>query len=131
MRPPAYLTRLPGGATGWDLAGGVNGDVRALVRVLDMFVRQGLVSRLADREDSGGKRLVLAQAGRAQCALFHQIATGLEHENRAALPPESIAALITGLSTLLANPDTLATAPSGTNVKAEAQHPEQEPPHAP
>ncbi|MFT8886321.1 MAG: MarR family transcriptional regulator [Acetobacter papayae] len=105
MRPVAYLTMLPVGGTQSDLACAMNVDCSALVRVLDMLEKQGLVSRQPDRQDRRAKRLMLTQAGQAQCALFHQIATGLEHENRAALPPETIATLITGLTTLLASPD--------------------------
>ncbi len=127
MRPLAYLTMLPNGSTQSDLACAMNVDSSALVRVLDMLEKQGLVSRHPDRQDRRAKRLVLTQAGQAQCALFHQIATRLEHENRAVLPPENITALITGLTTLLASPDIPPETPADTGSAC----PDQEPTHAP
>jgi MarR family transcriptional regulator for hemolysin len=126
MRPLAYLTMLPDGSTQSDLACAMNVDSSALVRVLDMLEKQGLVCRQPDRQDRRAKRLVLTPAGQAQCGLFHQIATKLEHENRAALPPESLAALITGLTTLLASPDI----PPETLAGASPACPEQEAHHA-
>lgn len=101
MRPLAYLTMLPKGATQSELAAAMNVDCSALVRVLDLLQKQGFVTRQPDRLDRRAKRLVLTRAGQARCALFHRIAADLERESCASLAPHTIENLIEGLTTLL------------------------------
>ncbi|MFT9259006.1 MAG: MarR family transcriptional regulator, partial [Acetobacter sp.] len=101
MRPLAYLTMLPEGATQSELAAAMNVDCSALVRVLDLLQKQGFVSRQPDRQDRRAKRLMLTPAGHARCALFHRIAAELERESCESLSPGTIGHLIEGLTTLL------------------------------
>lgn len=101
MRPMAYLRMLPKGATQRDLAHTMNIDCSALVRVLDLLEKQGLITRKPDAQDRRAKRLFLTEAGQEQCRLFHQIAADLERDIKQALPPAQTDALIHSLSTLL------------------------------
>lgn len=101
MRPMAYLRMLPEGATQRDLAQTMTIDCSALVRVLDLLEKQGLIIRKPDAQDRRAKRLFLTEAGVEQCRLFHQIAAELEHDIRATLPPAQAHTLTHTLSTLL------------------------------
>lgn len=101
MRPMAYLRMLPEGATQRDLAQTMNIDCSALVRVLDLLEKQKLIIRQPDAQDRRAKRLLLTDAGKEQCRLFHHIAADLEREIRCALPPSQTDLLIRSLSTLL------------------------------
>lgn len=90
MRPLTYLTMLPNGATQSSLAAAMDVDCSALVRVLDLLEKQGLLARQPDTHDRRVKRLVLTPAGQARCDMFHQIAAGLEREDCQDIPPAQV-----------------------------------------
>lgn len=101
MRPMAYLMMMPDGATQRDLANAMDTDCSALVRVLDLLEKEGLISRQTDAGDRRAKRLILTPQGQKKCALFHDISAQEEKTITQELPSEDIRSLIGQLDQLL------------------------------
>ncbi|WP_197603286.1 MarR family winged helix-turn-helix transcriptional regulator [Acetobacter senegalensis] len=101
MRPMAYLMMMPDGATQRDLASAMDTDCSALVRVLDLLEKEGLVSRHTDQEDRRAKRLTLTAKGQKKCVLFHEVSAQVEQTITQGLPKADIRSLIRQLDQIL------------------------------
>lgn len=102
MRPMAYLMMMPDGATQRDLAAAMDTDCSALVRVLDLLEKEGLISRQPDTQDRRAKRLILTENGQKKCAVFHQVAAQMEQTMTQDVATEDIRSLTQQLDQLLA-----------------------------
>lgn len=107
MRPLAYLMMMPEGATQRDLALVMDTDCSALVRVLDLLEKEGLIARIPDAQDRRAKCLSLTPAGRKQCSLFHKISAQVEQSMKKGMSAQDTQALLTRMDALLAIAHTL------------------------
>lgn len=101
VRPMVYLMMMPGGASQRDLAMALDTDGSALVRVLDLLEKAGLVERRPDADDRRANSLFLTGEGRRACRRFHEIAARLEAELTAGLSPADGAVLAGRLDDIL------------------------------
>lgn len=107
MRPLAYLMMMPEGTTQRDLALMMDTDCSALVRVLDLLEKEGLLARVPDPQDRRAKCLSLTPAGREACALFHSVAGKVEEHMKTGMSTQDARALLTRMDALLAVAHTL------------------------
>ncbi|MFT8432152.1 MAG: MarR family transcriptional regulator, partial [Acetobacter orientalis] len=82
-------------------------DCSALVRVLDLLVKEGFVARQPDVQDRRAKHIMLTPSGQQRCALFHQVAAQVEQDMTQTLPLPDRKPLIALLDTVLATPPEL------------------------
>lgn len=101
MRPLAYLMMMPEGTTQRDLALVMDTDCSALVRVLDLLEKEGLLSRTPDAQDRRAKCLSLTPAGREKCALFHKVAGEVEHSMKQGMTAQDTQSLLARMDALL------------------------------
>lgn len=101
MRPLAYLMMMPEGTTQRDLALVMDTDCSALVRVLDLLEKEGLLSRTPDAQDRRAKCLSLTEAGREKCALFHKVAGDVEQSMKQGMTAQDTRGLLARMDTLL------------------------------
>lgn len=109
MRPLAYLMMMPEGTTQRDLALVMDTDCSALVRVLDLLEKKGLLSRTPDAQDRRAKCLSLTAAGREKCALFHQVAGEVELSMKEGLSAQDAQGLVARMDALLTTAHALPT----------------------
>lgn len=109
MRPLAYLMMMPEGTTQRDLALVMAMDCSALVRVLDLLEKNGLLARTPDAQDRRAKCLNLTPSGREKCALFHRVAGEVEHTMKADFTTQDMQDLVALMDTLLTNAHALPT----------------------
>ncbi|WP_373270312.1 MarR family winged helix-turn-helix transcriptional regulator [Acetobacter malorum] len=101
MRPLAYLMMMPEGTTQRDLALVMDTDCSALVRVLDLLEKEGLLSRTPDAQDRRAKCLSLTEAGREKCALFHKVAGDVEQSMKQGMTAQDTRDLLARMDALL------------------------------
>lgn len=101
MRPLAYLMMMPEGTTQRDLALVMDTDCSALVRVLDLLEKEGLLSRTPDAQDRRAKCLSLTPAGREKCALFHKVAGEVEQSMKQGMTAQDTQGLLARMDALL------------------------------
>lgn len=109
MRPLAYLMMMPEGTTQRDLALVMDTDCSALVRVLDLLEKEGLLSRTPDAQDRRAKCLSLTEAGREKCALFHKVAGDVEQSMKQGMTAQDTRSLLARMDALLTTARTLPT----------------------
>ena len=76
-------------------------DCSALVRVLDLLEKEGLLSRTPDAQDRRAKCLSLTAAGREKCALFHKVAGEVEHSMKQGMTAQDTRDLLARMDALL------------------------------
>ncbi|POF63924.1 MarR family winged helix-turn-helix transcriptional regulator [Novacetimonas maltaceti] len=108
MRPLAYLMMMPDGVSQRDLAQAMNTDSSALVRVLDLLEREGLVERRPDPVDRRVKSLFLTVGGRRRCARLHEICAEVEGRLLRDVPAEMMGQTVQALSRILRQAEALA-----------------------
>lgn len=101
MRPLAYLMMMPEGTTQRDLALMMDTDCSALVRVLDLLEKEGLLARTPDAQDRRAKCLSLTPAGREKCAIFHHVAGEVEQAMKADMTAQDTQNLVSCMDSLL------------------------------
>lgn len=101
MRPLAYLMMMPEGTTQRDLALVMDTDCSALVRVLDLLEKEGLLSRTPDAQDRRAKCLSLTEAGREKCSLFHKVAGDVEQSMKHGMTAQDTRDLLARMDALL------------------------------
>ncbi|MFT8634015.1 MarR family transcriptional regulator [Novacetimonas hansenii] len=101
MRPLAYLMMMPDGVSQRDLAQAMNTDSSALVRVLDLLEKEGLVERRPDPVDRRVKSLFLTPGGKHRCARLHEICAELEGRLLCDIPTDMMGQTVHALSRIL------------------------------
>ncbi|KXV65409.1 MarR family transcriptional regulator [Acetobacter orleanensis] len=109
MRPLTYLMMLPEGTTQRDLALVMDTDCSALVRVLDLLEKEGLLARTPDAQDRRAKCLSLTPAGREKCAVFHRVAGEVEQTMKAGMTTQDTHTLVARMDALLTTAHVLPT----------------------